>query len=298
MNIVFAADHNYIRHLSVAILSLLTNNKNSYFNIYIINIDITLEEWLLLVGLDKLKQNYFFDVKINAGELDELVTNFHFSKANYYRLFIPETVPYDKALYIDADVVIKGDINELWDIVIDDVFLAAVEDVGFDRHNDLEMNPNSKYFNSGVMLLNLKKWREVSVKSKVIEFVKRKPDAIHFVDQCGLNAVIDGHWKPAHPKFNMQSIFLEISSYGAGKINMKNIEIAIKSPVIIHYTGSSKPWHFLNTHPYKNEYWRYRKLTPYKRSISEELTALNISKWLLPKSLKGLLKFIFIRFCK
>lgn len=298
MNIVFAADHNYIQHLSVAILSLLTNNKNSYFNIYIINIDITLEEWGLLVGLDRLKQHYFFDVKINAGELDELVTNFHFSKANYYRLFIPEAVPYDKALYIDADVVIKGDINELWDIVIDDVFLAAVEDVGFDRHNDLEMNPNSKYFNSGVMLLNLKKWREVSVKSKVIEFVKRKPDAIHFVDQCGLNAVIDGYWKPAHPKFNMQSIFLEISGYGASEINMKNIEIAIKSPVIIHYTGSSKPWHFLNTHPYKNEYWRYRKLTPYKRSISEELTALNISKWLLPKSLKGLLKFIFIKFCK
>lgn len=291
-NIVFAADRGYIQHLSVALVSLFINNPDSFFNIYIINADINSDEWALLKSLDKDKKHHFFDAKIDDKVLQNLVVNFHFTKANYYRLFIPEIVPYDKAIYIDADVVIKGDITELWDIPINHVFLAAVEDVGFDRHFDLEMHPNSKYFNSGLMVMNLKKWREESVKNRVIEFVKRKPNAIKYVDQCGLNAIVDGRWIELHPKFNMQTAFVELIASSSAKLVSVDIVNAVKNPIIIHYSSGSKPWHFTNTHPYKKEYWKYLKLTPFKLIFSADITFKNVLRRFLPKSVKKLLKYI------
>lgn len=291
-NIVFAADRGYIQHLSVALVSLIKNNPDSFFNVYIINTDINAEEWELLKSLDKDKKHHFFNAKIDDKVLENLVINFHFTKANYYRLFIPEIVPYDKAIYIDADVVVKGDLNELWNTPIDHVYLAAVEDVGFDRHTELEMHPNSKYFNSGVMVMNLNKWREEGVKNRVIEFVKRKPNAVQFVDQCGLNAIVDGRWFELHPKFNMQTAFLELVASDSAKLVSIDILNAVKKPVIIHYTGGSKPWHFTNTHPYKKEYWKYLKNTPFKRTLPADVTLKNLLIRFVPKSAKRFLKNI------
>ena len=85
-------------------------------------------------------------------------------------------------------------LDGLLEVDLGEHFLAAVEDPGFNRHKKLGMKLNSKYFNSGVMLINLRKWREVDVRSAVIDFVKARANLIEFVDQCGLNGVVDGNW--------------------------------------------------------------------------------------------------------
>ena len=70
------------------------------------------------------------------------------------------------------------------------------------------------------------------------------------------------------------------------------IKEAIDNPVIIHYTSSSKPWHFGNNHPYKYLYWKHLRKTPYKYFIPDDLNIINIIKWMVPLSVKQYLKNI------
>ena len=260
MNVVFATDRGYLQHLAVALASLLENN--SRINIYVINNDISANDWIMLEKLFAGKDSKLIDAKIDDYRIERLITHSHFTKANYYRLFIPDIVKGDRALYLDADVVVMRRINDLYDIDISDTFLAAIDNPGIYNHNDLEMAKSAKYFNSGVMLINLDRWRSCNVKEKVIEFVKRKPEVIRFVDQDGLNSVINGNWLELHPKYNLHTVLL-CAEYA----RTSQVKEAIDNPVIIHYTGSSKPWHFADNHRYKHLYWKYLRMTPYRFAI-------------------------------
>jgi lipopolysaccharide biosynthesis glycosyltransferase len=288
-NVVFASDRGYLPHLSVALASLIESNSEVALNIYIINTDISPEEWLNLVELDTESKHTFFNAQINDDDLADLVTNYHFTKANYYRLYIDDIVPYDKALYLDSDVVINGSLSGLWNMNIADFYLAAVEDPHFSRHDDLEMNLDARYFNSGVMLLNLDVWRKKAVRKRVLEFVRRKPDAIQFVDQCGLNAVVNGNWLSVSPQYNMQTAILDMNNSARKKhYDFDDIDDAVKSPVVIHFTGSSKPWHLLNKHPFKKKYWDCLRRTKYKRLIPSDFTIKKFLIWCLPEQFRNI----------
>ncbi|CEN55999.1 glycosyltransferase family 8 protein [Candidatus Methylopumilus turicensis] len=288
-NIVFASDRGYLPHLSVALASLIDSNSEVTLNIYIINTDIKSDEWLNLIGLDTQRRHTFFNAQINDNELVDLVTNYHFTKANYYRLFIDDIVPFDKALYIDSDVLVNGSLAGLWNTNVDDFYLAAVEEPGFfTRHNDLEMDLNAKYFNSGVMLLNLNAWRKNEVRKRVLEFVRRKPEAIQYVDQCGLNSIVNGNWLSVSPKYNMQNAILDMEKHARNAhYDFDDIDYAVTSPVVIHFTGSSKPWHLLNKHPFKKKYWNYLRQTTYKRFIPTDFTIKKFLIWCIPNQYRN-----------
>ena len=287
MNIVFATDKGYLQHLSVALVSLL--EKNSGMNIYVINNDISGAGWKKLQRLFVGKDSILINAKIDDSQVENMITHSYFTKANYYRLFIPDIVKGDKALYLDVDIVVNNRIDDLYNTEISNTFLGAVDNPGINYKNkDLEMEDSAGYFNSGVMLINLEYWRTNKVKEKVIEFVGRKPEVIDFVDQDGLNSVINGNWLELHPKYNMHTVFL-----GAEYVSDSIIKEAINDPVIIHYTGSSKPWHLGDTHPYKHLYWKYLRMTPYKYVLPSKplsILSLNFLKMIIPKSIKKRLK--------
>ncbi|MGD0279107.1 MAG: glycosyltransferase family 8 protein [Smithella sp.] len=283
MNVVFAADRGYLQHLAVALVSLLA--INSGMNIYIINNDITADDWKKLEKLFTGKDSKLINAKIDDSQIENLITTYHFTKANYYRLFIPEIVKGDRALYLDADIVVTGRIDDLYNIDISDTFLAAVDDMDIYNYQDLEMEVSAKYFNSGVMLINLEYWRAKNVKEKVIDFISRKPEVIRFADQDGLNSVINGNWLELHPKYNLHGILLF-----SGHDPVSPIKEAIDNPVIIHYTGSSKPWHYRSYHSYKHLYWKYLRRTPYKYFIPDDFKIIDILKGLIPISIRQYIK--------
>jgi lipopolysaccharide biosynthesis glycosyltransferase len=134
------------------------------------------------------------------------------------------------------------------------------------------------------MLLNLKRWRDYNIAAKVIDFVDKNPSVIKFVDQCGLNAIIDGNWKQLHLKFNQQAVIFEkdfLKKYSC--FTTPVLIEAKKNPVIIHYSGSSKPWHIGNKHPFRHLYWYYLRKTHYRFKLLEKLTGVNVIKWILPE---------------
>jgi lipopolysaccharide biosynthesis glycosyltransferase len=290
-NIVFATDQNYIQHLAVALVSLLENNEELYFNIYIINGGIDKDK---LNKLEQITYGYnckLINIEINDSIFEKLVKNHHFTKANYYRLLIAEFIKEEKVLYLDADIVVNASIEYLYNENIDNFYIGAVDNPGFDRHDELNMTKTAKYFNSGVMLINVKKWKETNLLNNVISFVTEHSSAIKFVDQCGLNSVINGNWKQLELKFNQQAVIFDKNiNYVFDSFSKNELNEAIKNPVIIHYTGSSKPWHFKNKHPYKRLYWKYLKMTPFNRYVSEDLTIINLLKWMIPNKIKEFFK--------
>jgi lipopolysaccharide biosynthesis glycosyltransferase len=286
VSVVFGSDESYVAHLAVALCSLFDKNRDLALNVYVLNSNIDPSSWRKIQDIAERYGQKLIDLKVSERDLEGLVTTYHFTLANYYRLFIPEKLTIERALYLDADIVVNGSIAELYNTDLGDTFLAAVCEPNFRRHEELEMSQDAKYFNSGVMVMNLDKWRRERVKDRVLEFVRRKPEAILFVDQCGTNSVVNGHWKVVHPKYNLQSSYLEESDLSSltDLYSLDELTEAINSPVIIHYTGSAKPWKFRRHHRYRNLYWHYLGKTPFKRYLPEGLTISRVVKWCLQRA--------------
>lgn len=202
--------------------------------------------------------------KVFSADLNGLVLSYHFQVSNYYRLLVPQFLDghVDRYLYLDADTIVCDDLSPVFDVQTNGVTVCAVENPNFDRHGSLKMNPSSTYFNSGVILVDVQRWIQERITERTVMFVRENSEAIHFVDQCGLNAVIDGEWCPLHPRYNQQTAF-HIRGVHYQSTSSEKIEQAISQPAVVHYTGSEKPWHVGNRHPERNRYCAIRKHTPY-----------------------------------
>ncbi|TLU82831.1 MAG: glycosyltransferase family 8 protein [Chlorobium sp.] len=292
VNIVFAIDNNYVQHLSVALVSLLDNNKDLSFRIYIISSGLSDKN---IKNIHKISDRYDCEVK-NITVSDDLFVTLatahpFYPKGTYYRLLIPELINEQKVLYLDSDIVVNGSIKALYNQDTGENYVCAIEDPGFDRHVQLKMDPRAVYFNSGMMLINLAKWKRDGIQKKVIDFIENNQEAIWFPDQCGLNAVINGRWKKVPLKYNQQSsIFSKDFEKKFNCFSSEELSQAKERPVIIHYTSGSKPWHYKNRHPYKRRYWDYIKMTPYRHAIYSDLMPLFLLKSMIPADLKKIIK--------
>lgn len=282
LSILFATDVEYSPHLGVALFSLLQNNIGLQVRVIILTTELPKKDRYKLQDLCNKFEVPLEFIQLDDFWFDGLKLNHHFKKSNYYRLFAEDLIDDDKCLYLDSDIVVTGSISGLANTRLDGKYLAAVENPGVSHHKDLGMQLHSKYFNSEVMLLNLEKWRRENLKDRVISFVKENPEVIRFVDQCGLNGVVDGEWIELDKKYNCLTGMLSARSL--------NICHAPQLPVVVHYTGSSKPWHLNNKHPYKKLYWHYRNQTPYRSLFPDDFSLSNVARYIAPDSAKQLFK--------
>lgn len=288
LNIFFASNLSYAQHLAVALRSLLVNNPKLPTNVHILNSDLDPQTFAKLKTLTTGYDCILINTHINAAKFEHLALPLkHITKDTYYRLLIPQFTDSDRALYLDADVVVNGDLSPLISLDLKDFYLAAVEDPFFNRHRELELSSTSKYFNSGVMLLNLKKWRKKILSERIIEYAEKNGDNLQFADQCATNAVVNGNWLPLPPRFNQQSFFFNEKYLEQLEcFPTEELREALTKPLIIHFTTSSKPWHILNNHPFRGLYWQHLRQTPFKTMFSTDLSVKKSLIWLLPVSLR------------
>lgn len=273
--ILFAIDSGYIPHLATALFSLLKNNEFLHFEIFLFISRISVEDDL---NLRKICNEYNASLKIiiiDDKTFDGLITFHHFTTSIYFRLLAADFIEGDKCLYLDADIIVNGSIEKLYNKDLDNYYLAAIEDPGFYRHKELGMNLDAKYFNSGVMLINLNKWRKSEIKNLVISFVKNNTSVVLYPDQCGLNSIVNGNWLEISPKYNCQTHMLNNQFY---------LDIFREiNPSIIHFTSFRKPWRFKNKHPYRKLYWFYRNSTSYKSILNFDINFNEILKYISNK---------------
>jgi lipopolysaccharide biosynthesis glycosyltransferase len=233
MDIGCASNQQYLPHMASMLCSLLENNPGHH-KIHYLYTNIGTKSLKTLSKFIKIKGSTLYTYQLETAEISHLKLDKHATLENYFRLFIPKVLPdsVKKCLYLDCDTIILDSIEELWDFDIQAYPLAAVEQLGFDRHDELGLSKGSRYFNSGVMLLNLEKFRQEKISEKVIDFIDKYPEKIEYWDQDGLNFVLEGRCLFLPEKWNVYHTFFFDSNL---KENYTNI---VDKPKIIHFTGS------------------------------------------------------------
>lgn len=263
--IFFAVDDNYIPFLSVTLRSLVDNSsEENNYTIKIINTEISKENQAKIKKYEtKNIKIQFVNVSKQLNQIkDKLYTRNYFSNTTYYRMFIPELFPeYKKAVYIDSDTVILGDIADLYNEDIGTNLIGAIQDgviqaievfqdyvekvVGVADYNN--------YFNAGVLIMNLEELRKFKLQEKFIYLlgVVRYEVA---QDQDYFNRICKGRVKIIDSNWNTMPILGE-----------KEDKSKIK---LIHFNLGSKPWHFDNV-PYQDFFWKYAEKTEFIDAIRE-----------------------------
>lgn len=280
--VVFAIENGFVPHVSAAICSLLDNNRDIQFKIHIINSDIGRKEFQKISDLCARFGAELVEHRVNAEAFNGLVISNHFKKENYYRLLIPSLIKSNRALYLDADVIVTSSLVDLFDLELHGYPVAAVADPTFVDSYNIFDGREILCLNSGVLLFDLKIWREKNISNLVIDYVNRHPSKIQFVDQCGINAVLKGNWLEIEKSYNLQGGHLLKSTSTKKPFDAK----------IIHFTGSSKPWHLNNNHPFKKIYWKYRNKTTFKSLLPDDLSLTEITKHKYLRTFRSALKGI------
>ena len=240
--IAFATNLKFLPYIHAPINSLLINTSKEYsLDIIILyNDDITIsDQQKFLEKYQNINDNIikFFNIKeIYEKYLNTIQVNNRLTNASLYRLLLPEIINYDKAIYLDIDLIVTGDISELYNIDLDDNYLGAAKGLGFKsyiaRYKEkltfyIKYNINlDNYFNSGVLIFNCKKFRELKLIQKLTEIAKDIIDECSFVDQDSLNFLSD------------KTKFLDnIWNYTNSMHHIKNDNVKI-----IHFNGYKKPW--------------------------------------------------------
>ncbi len=256
--VFFSTDDNYAPYLGVAIRSLTENISKDYdCKIYILTASLSSENCRALRRCVKGNAELqFVDVK---KELDAIGSRLHlrdyYSKATYFRFFIADLFPqYSKALYLDCDIVVKGDISELYNIELGDNLLGAVREetvyqtpVFRDYVERVLEIPCDSYFNAGILSLNLDEFRRRDVFGEFVKLLgKRRFDVAQ--DQDYLNVIAYGSTVRIGIEWNKPPMPDEVLGKGV--------------PKLAHFTLTRKPWNYEGI-LYGDLFWEYAVKTPF-----------------------------------
>jgi len=295
MNIVCATDDNYSQHCAVMMCSVLENSKqpqNIVFYILVI-------EQLKDENVENLKQvgaRYGAPVQfviLPKKYFEKLPYLNHLTMNAYSRLFFPDIFPnINKIIYLDSDVVVETDIEELWNRDMNGKVVSAVYDVALGMHYKWFGFKNAKYFNSGVMLIDTKMYRKLGLQTKLVDFLIKNKPKIGLGDQDALDYLLYKDWDQMGLEWNVTGHLFEKSDEYP-KEYKNELKFAQKNPKIIHFTPRWKPTNYFCDHPLASRYFYYLNLTPYKFFKIPNKTIPNFfykwSKKLIPQKLKNII---------
>lgn len=264
--IFFACDDNFVKFTIVSLFSIKENaSKENHYTVYVLHTGITSAMMEKLYELqDENFTVIFRDVTDYLYSIsDKLPIRDYYSKTTYYRVFIAEMYPeYDKAIYIDSDTVVQGDISELYDTDIGDCYVGACHEqamvqvnefgtyvervIGIDRNN---------FFNAGLLLINCVEFREHMVLDKFVHYLKQYTFVVT-QDEDYLNLICKDRVFWLDQRWNTE-VFGEIP-YPAEEAKM------------IHYIMVNKPWHYADCR-FGDIFWKYTEKTSVYGEIKQIL---------------------------
>lgn len=270
IHISFGLNDSYSPSCGVMMISICENNRDAKINFHILQNDISEKN---KSKLEKIAEKYSQKITFYTVN-DETLTDCPLGRAHfgvlsaYYRILLPliVTPSIGKILYLDCDMVCVGSLKELFETDIEHYALAAIpaanmHDISY--YNRLEYDMADGYFNSGVLLINLKYWHKNNVTNRLLGYIEKNRDKLIFFDQDALNYVLRKEKKFVSIKYNVNAAFY-LKDPLIGREYWQDMMESRVNPVIIHYTGSAKPWNYECTHPMRQEFWRYAKLSPWK----------------------------------
>lgn len=254
INVAFCIDDKFAPYAAVSVISILSNTK-SFVKIYFIgNLSKGVREKLLTLKNDRSTMVFVaHNLPISTMPLSDRYVE-RLNKITFVRYAIAEVLTkLDKVIYLDADVLVRGDIKRLWEQPLKKSYVGAVLDhslMSQKRHITLSLKSKS-YFNAGVLLVDLKIWRDRGI-FQYLSRTHNTRERWEYNDQDVLNVVLDEKVQYLGAEMNVQTYSLK--------------HINIREPLIVHFTGQEKPWHTSSVHPYKDQYRVLLESVPFKNN--------------------------------
>jgi lipopolysaccharide biosynthesis glycosyltransferase len=299
IHLLLCGNARYLQHIAVCLTSLLANNPDVFVDAVIVGrASEQLDQAKLRRSLARFSNHSvsFREFIPPADRQLPLNPRAHYTLDNWTRLWVEEFFAddVDRVLYLDGDIVVVGSIAPLWHVDLEGALFGAVDIPGSDRGvTHLGLQPEDGYFNSGVLLIDLKRWRTTRAFDAVLGYVETYPELMtRDVDQEALNGCFYRNRKRLDYKWNAISPFFREPC--ALPLTRAEIESVRQDARVIHFNGSLKPWSYFCDHPRKFEYEKYLRMTEWRDFVPADRTVLNrIRKRLsaiLPEKTKTVLK--------
>ena len=245
--IALGADINYLDKVETVIKSVSVHNQNVKF--YVFNDDLPSEWFLLMRNRLKVIGSEILNVKKTAHNLRDFhLPNAILSYAAFFRYFIADEVIEDRVLYLDSDTIVNAKLDDLFFLDLQGYAIAAVQDV--DQSGWLTT------FNSGVMVIDAKKWRENCLTQSLLELTAKHHEHV-YGDQGVLNMYFGDQWLHLDKEYNFM-VGLDQFLHLSGNMEWYQSNYYGKyEPKIIHYTTEFKPWTHLTLTRFRKLWWFY-----------------------------------------
>ena len=258
LNLIAAADENYAMALCVMIRSALENLRTG------VEVDLyVLEDAITSETKQKMESSWrpypittawiSPDKTTIVGKVQE--RGHAGVAATYFRFFIGDLLPQSvkSAIYLDADLIIRGDLAELLEQQFDSGIVLAVPDAYAEYFHiprltkttfsdTIPINESSRYFNAGLLVIDVEAWRAKRIGQKAFEVAVTHKDALLFHDQDALNIVLAGHWKALHPIWNFHELPQLIRPWETRPYTRHELKRIFLSPKVVHFVSREKPW--------------------------------------------------------
>lgn len=249
IHVALAFDENYQNPFLACATSILKNHEQATVEFHLIATSVSfnqkqqIKNWLANEGFTAS----FYELK--DTRVDQLITFSTWTQAVYYRLYFPFLISptIERLLYLDTDTLVLKNLNEFYAFDLQGYPVAAVYDNYVKTQPLIGIENEGEYFNSGVLLIDLKKWREHKISERTIEYLLKYPQNIRFVDQCGLNHTLKNKWLKLKPSFNLLYSYLP---HDGSLTEWKKIE---SNSTVIHFT-LQRPWLMLCKNRFRSLY--------------------------------------------
>jgi lipopolysaccharide biosynthesis glycosyltransferase len=284
INIVLAVDHAFCMPLSVAIRSVLRHLKeNSSVTVWILHHRVP-EAAITRVNdslADLLKASKIHWLPISADMLSDATVDGHVSIVTYFRILIGRYLPSDvqRVIYLDCDVLVRKDISRLFSCDLEGKTVGAVQDsaspfldakkVHIIKHAAIRnlaatrpipnyqhqnLLATAPYFNAGILLIDLKRWREQQVEESLLQCIRQHQSEMIWWDQYALNVVLYNDWRILEPTWNVTSHLMSLPTAKQCYLDESTFNELRRDPSIVHFSSDVKPWHALCKNPFRSEF--------------------------------------------
>lgn len=296
MNVMYSFNDSYSLLAGVSTTSLFENNKElGEINVYILGSGISEQNKR---KFDFIAEQYGRTINfVDAAEIDAYLDNcgirlIPIYRPTYYKLFLDMVIPdhVENVLCLDGDTLILDSLAELDKYQFEeDKICAMVRAYTIKDYNKYIGVKDDVYYNAGVLLLNMEKWKSLNMMSRIMEAIESGRTHFTALDQDVLINAVTGHIQTLPPKYNVMSAYLDVSAdkyiaYNGIDENVfyppDELEEAIQNPAILHIMRGhlGQPWQKGNRYPYSNKWEEIKLISPWKDipQVKRKITFVSI----------------------
>ncbi|WP_282005387.1 glycosyltransferase family 8 protein [Propioniciclava sinopodophylli] len=298
-HVVVATDENFVLPTATTLRSLTHHGVGGALQIWVLCTGVSLESKTAIQDsvTGPLQISWIDMDNVDLGDTSQSTLG----KGTYLRLALGEVLPADvsSVLYMDVDMLVTDSLAPLWELPDGGEVAWAVRSVHYpslctygamDHWPELGLDPRAPYFNAGLMMIDMRRWREQHIGRKALDHLASPLANGALADQEGLNVALAGRWGELDPKWNQQSPLLEHNRGAQLMYDDDTLVAAREKPAVIHYLSRPKPWHADCTHPLREDWRRVANETAFGPITLQSTPLKHEVKWRVKRAASALLK--------